>query len=198
MGIHPNDKAVMNERARIEQEKIEYNQATAAGVQQATEGTINVGDLEPDDIIDELSSPDIGRGGDDQLEELLTTEFARHLAFGNISKEEWERQRMLDMMRARLVKCEYPRQGRIGSRCRGLVRDIMVPDEPERPVLDDDTARRLDAAFEERSLERSLSIDAKGFRGVTEAIVETRSRRDDGGEDSTGGILSRTVGRVFN
>lgn len=194
--MHPDEHEYIEEQARVQREQTEHSAATQAGMAQAQEGAIDLSRLRDGDIIEDFADPDIGRD-DGDLEEMLEAEFGRHLVFGNIPEDEWEKQKLLDRARSRLAKCEFPREGRIGSRCRGVVRQIMVPDEDERPVLTDDRAREIDAAFEERSLARSLSINAKGFDGVTAAIVETRNRREETNNSGSGGLVSRTVGRLF-
>ncbi|AXR80706.1 hypothetical protein [Natrarchaeobaculum sulfurireducens] len=191
------EEELLREQQRIQKEQTEHSAAQQTAHQRAQQGTIDLSAIRDGDIIESLVNPDIGRDGDD-LEEMLSAEFGRHLVLGNISEREYERQKQMDRARARLVKCEFPRQGRIGSKCRGDVHRIMVgDDEPERPVLDDDKAREIDAAFEERSMARSLSKGGKGFRGLTEAIVYTRTDRNTDDAGSGGGLISGTVGRLF-
>jgi hypothetical protein len=175
----------------MQKEMAAQQSATDRGLSEANSGTIDL-DERGSDIIDEFADPDIGRdeGQFSDLDRMLEAEFGRHLAFGNIDNDEYERQKKLDRGRARLAKMEFPREGRIGHKCTGKVRQIMVPGEAERPSLTDDAARQIDAAFEERRAMRSLSKDARGFRGVTEAIVETRNRTDSS-EDNNGGSLIR-------
>lgn len=184
------------ERAKMQKEMAAQQSATEMGLAESNSGTINVGS-DGSDIIDEFSSPDIGRDSDvafSDVDELLAAEFGRHLAFGNIDSDEYSRQKKLDRGRARLTKMEFPREGRIGHKCTGTVREIMVPDEAERPALTDDAARQIDAAFEERRAMRSLSKDGRGFRGVTEAIVETRNRSDSSDDSGGGGLIRRFFG----
>lgn len=168
-------------------------QATQFGLGDAQQGTIDMSEFGGSDLIEDFSDADVAADEDDDLDKLLAAEFSRHLAFGNIDMGEYKRQSMLDRARARMTKMEFPREGRIGSRCRGRFREIMVPDSEGRPILSDYKAREIDAAFEERTMARSLSKNARGFRGVTEAIVETRSKSDadDGG---SGGLMSRLFG----
>ena len=189
------DQRMMDEQARRQAEMQQEQLATERGLAEAQQGRIDLSQFSDSDIIDALSTPDIGRDDpevDIGLEELLAGEFGKHLAFGNIDRREWDRQVLLDKSRSRLLKCEFPRDGRIGSRCRGRVHEIMVPDENERPVLTDDIAREIDAAYEERTMARSLSIDAKGFEGVMSSIVQTFNRREGGDESrQSRGLLGR-------
>jgi hypothetical protein len=181
----------------MQQEMAAQQSATDRGLSETTSATIDLEDAHGSDIIDEFADPDIARDseqGFSDIDELLAAEFGRHLAFGNIDSKEYSRQKKLDRGRARLTKMEFPREGRIGHKCSGLVREIMVPDEAERPALTDDAGRQIDAAFEERGAMRSLSKDARGFRGVTEAIVETLTRSDNDKSGSGGGFIRRLFG----
>lgn len=185
----------MEEQAEEQRRTQREAAATERGLSEAQQGSLNLSQFDDSGIIDELSEPDIDRddGEMDDLNELLAAEFGRHLALGNIESDEYSKQKLLDRARARLTKTEFPREGRIGSECSGRVRAIMT-EEGEKPQLTDDMARQIDAAFEERTMTRSLSKDARGFRGVTEAIVETRSRNDSEDDDSGGGIINRLFG----
>lgn len=182
--------------AEMRMEQAEHRAATQTGHQQAQRETIDLSAFEDSDIIQEFAAPDIARDIDDDLEEMLSAEFSRHLVFGNIDRDEWEEQKLMDKARSRLAKMEFAREGRIGSKCNGQVRQIMTQsNEPERPMITDDMGREIDAAFEERTMARSLAIDGQGFRGLSEAIVWTRSDRGDSGSGgSKGGLMGRLFG----
>jgi hypothetical protein len=156
-------------------------------------------------LIEELFAPGIDRDGDDlpdgvasDLEDALAADFGRHLGMGNITREEYERERDLDKARRLEVLQGYPRRGRSGSACTGEVREIMVgDDDPEKPTLTDDRARQLKRAYEERSMLRSLSIGARGWRGITEFLAVTGTVGTDG-EDTgdSGGMLSSLTSKL--
>jgi len=184
----------MRQQAQMQQQNAASQSAVDRGLADAQQGTIDMDQLGQSDIIEEFSEPSISKdaGEFDDLDEFLAAEFGKHIAFGNISPEEYSEQRLKDRARARFAKMEFARTGRIGSKCTGDIRAIMVPEEDDRPPLSDEMSRHIDAAFEERSMMRSLSKEAKGFRGVTEAIVQTFTRTDsDDDSGSSGGFLRR-------
>jgi len=188
---------ILNKQTQAQKEQAEHARATEAALQQAQQGAINLQGLAGNSIIEEIAKPDIDGEGDD-LEDNFSAEFGRHAVLANIDKKEWERQVLLDRMRSSLAKTEYPREGRIGSKCTGRVRELMTQaDEPARPILTDEMSREIDAAFDDLTNARSLGIDGLGFRNITEAIVETRSSSDSGDGASEGGILKRTAGKLF-
>jgi|APHM01.1.fsa_nt_gi hypothetical protein len=186
------------EAARKEQARMRREQsASERGLADAQQGTIDMENLGNEDLIAALTNPDIERddGQFADLEGHLSAEFGRHLALGNISEEDHERKTKRDRGHARLAKMEFPRAGRIGSKCRGNIRDIMTADEePANPTLTDDAARQIDAAFEQREQQRSLAKGGLLVKNLLQAIVETRSKTDSDDERSRGGIMSRLFG----
>lgn len=149
-----------------------------------------------------ISKPGIERDEsylpDDQqadIEQLLSAQFGRHVALGNIPRSKWEDEELLDRARAILIKSQFPRRNGPGGKCSKEDRRIMTGDELPKPELDADMDNQIDAAFEERSNMRSLAVDGRAFRGMTEVIAETRSESID--EDSSGGWMSKLSGGLL-
>jgi len=186
------------EEARREQARMQREQsASERGLAEAQQGTIDMDQLGNEDLIAALTNPDIGRdeGNFADLERHLSAEFGRHLALGNITEAEHEAKTKRDRGHARLAKMEFPREGRIGSKCRGHIRDIMTAEaEPEMPTLTDDAARQIDAAFEQREQQRSLSKGGLLVKNLLQAIVETRSKTDSDDDRGRTGIMGRLFG----
>jgi hypothetical protein len=183
------------EAARRRQAEMRREQsASERALADAQQGTIDMDNLRDEDLIEALTDPDIGRDGPpfESLERHLKAEFGRHLALGNISEDEHERKSKRDRGHARLSKMEFPREGRIGSKCRGNIRKIMTADgEPEKPTLTDDAARQIDMAFEQREQQRSLSKGGLLVKNLLQAIVETRSKTDSDDDRGRGGFINR-------
>lgn len=191
---------------RTEHERSKARQAHGAAQQtaheRAAQGSIDLSRLQSPDMIDELFSPDIDPDPDDlpedvagDLEAKLAAEFGRHLGLGNITRDEYEERRIDDEAEALLVQQEFRRPaGRSGGKCTGAIREIVTGKDDARPELTPDRSRRIKSAMEERSMLRSLSIDARGFRGLTEAIVYTRSEGFEESGGGGGGVLSRVAG----
>lgn len=199
----------IRERLNAEYEQQKEAQAHGAGMEtghrEAGTATIDFGGRD-EDLIEQVFSPDLGiddedlpPGVVDDLEAMFSAEFGRHIGLANISRERWEEERHMDRARAMMAKGEFRIEGRSGSKCTGEFRDIITDgDGSDRELLTDEYDRKIDAAFEERSMLRSLSIEGRGFRGITEAIVwSVTEGYDTDGDGDGGGLLSSTVGRVI-
>jgi len=185
------------EAARRKQAEMHREQsASERGLADAEQGTIDVGELGDEDLIEALTDPDIARDDDAfSLQDKLEAEFGRHLALGNISDDEYERMRKRDRGLARLTMMEHAREGRIGSKCRGDIRQVMVSGgETNQSLLSDDDSRQIAAAFEQRSLQRSLSKGGMLVKNLLQAVVETRSRTDSAESQNSSGIMNRLFG----
>lgn len=188
------------------QKEIQAHQAAQQKAAQEGGGKVTFEDLRNNpSLIEELFAPGIDRESDDlpdgvaaDLEEALAADFGRHLGMGNITREEYEKERDLDKARRLVMLQGYPRRGRSGSACTGEVREIMVgDDDPGKPTLTDDRARQIKRAYEERSMLRSLSIGARGWRGITEFLAVTGTVGGDS-EDTgdSGGMLSSLTSKL--
>jgi len=179
----------------------EHSQATSAATQQAANSGPSLDELQSSEFIDAAFSPDINREGvpgkDDLLmEEAYAAEFGRHHGLGNIERDDWEMERDLNRARAILAKQEYARPSGLGSRCNQSLREAWTDVDEPLPMLTDELAREITATFEENSMFKSLSIDARGFRGLTEVTAVSKSEGFNGGS-SDGGILSKVTGGLF-
>lgn len=174
---------------RIDQQ--EHSAATQVAADDAKRRSIDPRVLRDESFVDEVFSPGIDRknapdGRDNDLEDFLSAEFSRHVGMGNITREDWEHMRDLNKAQAQLAMQEFRRPGGIGSKCTGASRERLTGgDSAEKPVLTDDRARSIRAAFDERTRMESLSIDARGWRGLVESIVQVRrDESSDGSDDS--------------
>lgn len=187
---HAREKAVRQE-----------SQTAGAAVQRAAEDMPNLGELQSREFIDTAFSPDVNRGDgvegveNNHLEEKFSAEFGRHAGLGNIPRKEWERRKQLNKAKAILAKQELPRPNGLGSRCRPGFRKAITGEDPP-PMLTDDLAREITESFEEKSMLESLSVDARGFRGLTEIHAVTRAEGNEA-DSSSGSIFSRATSALF-
>lgn len=179
----------------------EHSQSVGAATQEATREGPDLSELQSKEFIDTAFTPDVNRGDvpgkdNNHIEEKYSAEFGRHQGLGNIEREDWEDERKLNRAKAILAKQEYARPSGLGSRCRSGLREAWTGVEESLPMLTDDLARETTAAFEELTMMQSLSIDGRGFRGLTEVTAVARSEGYSSG-DSSGGLLSKLTGGLF-
>lgn len=180
----------------------EHSTTTSAATQKAANSGPSLDDLQSKEFIETAFTPDINREGvpgkdDLRMEEAYAAEFGRHQGLGNIEREDWEMERDLNRARAILAKQEYARPSGLGSRCNQSLRAAWTDVEEPLPMLTDELAREITATFEENSMFKSLSIDARGFRGLTEVTAVSKSEGFAGGSSSDGGLLSKVTGGLF-
>lgn len=183
-------------------EQTEQSAAVQTAAQQATQGTPDLSELQSKEFIETAFEPDVNRGDgvpgveNNRLEERFSAEFGRHVGLGNIDQEEWEHRKHANRAQAILALQEYARPNGLGSRCRPGIREAWAGEEP-LPMRDDDMTREIKASFEEKTNLESLSIDAKGFDGLTKIHAVTYSQRDRDGNSDSNGLLSRVTGGLF-
>ena len=177
----------LHKQAKERQQEATTQQTAAS----AAAGTTAVDVLEDEDFAAFISGPGIERDGEGlpdekapDLEQNFSAEFSRHLVFGDISRDKWETEGLLDHARSIAAKAEYVPQSGPGSKCSAEDRRIMTGSEGNG-TLTADMARQIDSAFEERTMARSLSIGARAFRGLTEIISENRSENSGGSSGSS-------------
>lgn len=188
----------MEQQAHGAATSVAANEAGAGGSQ------ITLDEIgENPDLVETLFSPGIGMDSDDlpegvtdDLEDFLSAEFGRHLGLGNITREEYLYEKEMDRARALAAIQGFRKQGRSGSECTGETRRIMTGERTDPPEMNDRRARSIRSAYQERTMMRSLSIRARGWRGLTEFIGNVRSEASDIGGDSDGGILSRVANKL--
>ena len=186
------------ERSTVQQE---HSQTSATANQQAAQAAPDWSELQSKEFIDTAFTPDVNRPdgpnfSNNRVEERFAAEFGRHAGLANIKRDDWVTEKWLNEAKALLAKQEYARPSGMGSRCTPALRREMTGEGP-LPVLDDDLAREIQAVFEERSMLQSLSVDARGFRGLTEVTAVSRSEGFDGPSSHDGGFLSRVTGGLF-
>lgn len=178
-----------------------------AAVEEAGGGQLTLQDLRDDpDLIGELFDPHINPDPEQlpedldvaDLEAFLNAEFGRHVGLGNISREEWAVERDMDRAKSLLTLQEFRRPGGMGRGCTGAVRRIMTGQETDPEPLTPYVQRTIRRAHEERSMLRSLSINGRGWRGLTEFLAVTMSQGfgDGDGDDEDGGMLSSALNKL--
>lgn len=182
-----------------------HAQQTAA--QRAAQGAFDPEDFRAPDFVETITSPDIDRDPDDEsvpdnhavgLEEKLSGYFGRHLALGYISEEEWEQEKMLDKARAKLVRMGYARRSGLGSKVSSEEARVKGASGLDNGELTPDMEQQLEAAFEERSQMRSLSINGRGWKGVTTVQTVTKTEGvDSPNGGSSGGWVSKLTGGLM-
>lgn len=179
----------------------EHSQSVGAATSKAANSGPDLTELQSKEFIDTAFKPDIDRKGvpgveDNNIEARYAAEFGRHQGLGNIEREDWEQEKALNRAKAILAKQEYARPNGLGSRCRKSLRKLWTDVDDDLPLLTDDIARETTATFEELSMLQSLSINGRGFRGLTEVTAVARS---EGYESSSsgGGIISKITGGLF-
>ena len=80
--------------------------------------------------------------------------------------------------------------------CRPDIRSAWTDEEQPLKERDDDLTREIKATFDEKTNLESLSINAKGFDGLTKIHAVTYSQNSGKSGDS-GGLLSRMTGGLM-
>lgn len=189
---------------RRQQSNQEHAQAVGTAHQQAARSGPDLSDLQQKEFLDAVFTSDVNRGDgvpgipNNRLEERYAAEFSRHRGLANISKEEWERRKLINQSKAIRACMEYARPRGAGHKCSPQLRQAWGDTDDPLPTMDDDLYRETRAAFEELTDMESLSIDAKGFSGVTEVHAVTKSEGfSSGGSSGNNGLLSRVTGGLF-
>lgn len=139
-----------------------------------------------------LGDPDITRGEDDELGQLLATELSDKFVFTQIrSWEDWEDMSWYIDNEFDRIRYEYPEEN---SLCVGENRSIMYGEMDEtgapapNPPLDDEMNRRIRSAGNAKKRMAALGVGAKGLNSLTQIIMQnlTTSNSND-----SPGILGR-------
>lgn len=153
--------------------------------------------VDRDDIWERLGSPDISRGPDDELEELLATELSDKFVFGNIQREDWEKMGWLIENEMHRIVLEYPEEG---SLITGTDRQIMYPEydaqgnPAPKPSLSDEKERRIWNSGSVKKMMLANAIGGAARRSLTEISTYNQS---GGREDSDPGAFTRLKRRLF-
>lgn len=134
---------------------------------------------------DVIGQPHIGRDfEDDGIEEFTATEFSRMFALGNISRADWQSWNWRVETEFWTMKNEFIDQdSNMGDD------DLRIMYGEDRPVMDNEAARRLRGASQVKKLMTSLSVDARGLRSGTE--IHAVAKQESGDEpDEEDGRLS--------
>jgi hypothetical protein len=186
------------ERAQSQQE---FSQTSSTAQQQASQAAPDWSELQSKEFIDTAFEPSVNRPDgenfdNNRIEERFAAEFGRHAGLSNITRDDWEDEKLLNEAKALLAKQEYARPSGLGSRCTPGLRNAMTGQDA-LPILDDDLSREIHSTFDERTNLQALSIDARGFRGLTEVTAVSRSEGFDGPSNDDGGWLNRLTGGLF-
>lgn len=190
------------EQARRQQEHAQQSAGLNTATQVAGQHAPDLSELQSKEFIETAFEPDVNRGDDvpgyedNRIEQMFAAEFGRHAGLGNITREEWQRRQKLNKAKALLALQEFARPSGLGSRCRPDLRQAWADRDEPLPARDDDTAREITAAFEEKTNLESLSQNAKGFDGLTQVTAVTYSKSDRS-DSSSGGTLERLTGGLF-
>ena len=196
------DRPDPEEQHRRERERTQHSAATQTAAQEAARSTPDLSELQSKEFIETAFEPDVNRGdgvpgvANNRLEERYAAEFGRHSGLGNITQEEWEERKHLNRAKALLALQEYKRPNGLGSMCRADIRRAWTDEDDELPTRDDDLVRETKSTFDEVTLLESLSINAKGFDGLTKIHAVSYTQNDGKGSDS-GGLLSRMTGGLM-
>lgn len=139
-----------------------------------------------------LGDPDIVRGEDDELGQLLATELSDKFVFTQIrSWEDWDDMSWYIDNEFDRIRYEYPEEN---SLCTGENRAIMYGETDEtgapapNPPLDDEMNRRIRSAGNAKKRMTALGVGAKGLNSLTQIIMQnlTTSNSND-----SKGVLGR-------
>jgi len=177
------------------------------GMEEQRQGGLDPTEFLTEEFTETVTEADIGRDlppdhpAKHNLEEKMGAHLSKQHALGNITREEYETEKVLDRMRRHLVQMNYRRQGGTGSKCTGRTRERMTAgNREEKPLLTTDLDDQLDEAFEIKSINRSGSIGGWLFSKIADIQVVSRSegfKRDTGDSSGSGGVLSRVTGGLF-
>lgn len=191
-----------DEQQQRQQEQTQHSAATQTAVQEASRSTPDLSELQSKEFIETAFEPDTNRGDgvpgieNNRLEERFAAEFGRHAGLGNIPQEEWEERKHLNRAKALLALQEYRRPNGLGSMCRSDIRSAWTDEDSALPMRDDDLTREIKATFDEKTNLESLSINAKGFDGLTKIHAVSYTQNDGSSKDSNG-LLSRMTGGLM-
>lgn len=200
MSAKPNPQMIENERARRMQEQ-QLQQAGQMAGQRASQSGPSLDELQSTEFIDAAFKPHFDKrkhvkGVEDlNLEAKYSAEFSRHQGLGFITRSDWEDEASMNRARAILAKQEFARPNGLGSKCRPALRKAWTNVDEPLQMLTDDTAREITAAFEEKTMTQSLSVDGRGFSGLTEVTAVSRSEGVDP-NTSSGGLLAKVTGAL--
>ena len=181
----------------------QHDRTVAAATSRAVESAPNFEELQSKEFIETAFTPEVDRGKsvpgveDNNLESRFSAEFSRHQGLSNITREDWVAEKWLNRAKAILAKQEYARPSGLGSRCRPDIRSAWTDLSEDLATLDDDLAREISASFEEKTWMQALSIDAQGFRGLTEVTAVNRSEGVPSPNSGNDGIISRFTGGLL-
>lgn len=178
-----------------QQAQTEHQSAVSSATQQAAQSAPDWSELQSKEFIDTAFTPDVNRPNgpnfdQNNVEERFAAEFGRHAGLSYITREDWREEKGLNRAKAILARQEYARPNGLGSRCTPGLRKAMTG-LGSLQILDDDLAREIQAVFEERTFLQALSIDARGFRGLTEVTAVSRSEGFDGPDSSSDSWLGK-------
>lgn len=193
------------EALKREEHRVDHQTAAQAGAERARSSGFDPRELMSEQWMDTLNDLDIDRDLPDghpkkhNVEQLLGAHTSKQMGIGYITREEYETENLKDRGRRRLVNSSFRSRGGTGSKCKGRTRERMTGGEADqRPVVDDDLAGQIDAAFEAKRMQRSGSVGGRRFKGSTEVQVVTKN--DDKGLDfggGSGGKLSKLTGGLL-
>jgi len=193
------DRPTPEQMQSREMDREEHRTGMQAGVEQAQRGQIDPRELLSEEFIGEVTDLDVDREVPDDHEDQthigrkVGSYGSKQTALGNISKEEWLKQKKLDKARRHLVRCHFRRPGGTGSKCTGATQKRMTSDGHEpKPVLTDDLDEQLDGAFEARTMLRSGAIGGRILRLIGEVTVNTRRDQQNSSSESSGLLGSIT------
>jgi len=173
----PSPEEMRELQAEMEREREDRNTAQSLAQQAAMEQ----GAAE-DGYWQIIGEPDVGREfNDDELEDFMATEFSSAFALGNITRADWNSWQWQIETEFWVTKNEFR-----DADSKMSDDDQRIMYGTERPVLDDEKARRLRSAMQVKKLKASLSIDAQGLRSGTEIHAVAKTENQDGEEEESG------------
>lgn len=185
-------------------DRAEHGTAQQVGAEHARASSPDPRELLSEEFIDTVTGADVARDLPDDhpaqhnVEDKLGGELSKQLALGQISKEEWEKQVLLDNARRHLLLMHYRRPGGTGDRCVEEVRRRYTGEAGgDKPRLTDDLETQIDAGYEAKKSLRSGAINGRTMRMVGEAHVVTRSEGFKRESGSSGGLLSKVTGGLL-
>lgn len=170
--------------AELEQEMEQAREQRQQSQQLATQFAAEQGAAEPG-YWSVVTEADLDAGPDDDLDELLATEFSKYNALANITYSDWE------SFCYRVEQEMFVTQNEFRDRDATLDRsDERIMYGREKPRLTDHKARRIRSAGQDKKLMLSLGIDARGHKGGTEIHAVSKTEQQDE-EEAASGLMAK-------
>ena len=187
--------AQSKDEALRDQEELNAQQAASQTASQVAAREAQQGPRK-EQLLEELSDPDIFNGDDAVLEDWLGIDFARSHALAQKEEEDVWRDRWLNENEAdRIIHEHNP-----GRLCFGpfleLAQGVHDRDVAAQDELTNVGKRKVRTALDAKTAYQTMSKNGRTFKGITEIVTTNKVERNDN-DDGTNGRLGKVRDKLF-